>query len=283
MNHVFSSRADGGDRFFVGIQTSFTDRTTGEDFEGLFNVPTTSLPKLLYRADDFRETHGFWSDFIEPTSICEGDNFLTLNTYDRARFTWGFGQFGAHVPDGDFARFFRDLLRRPEAPDYFPNLNVDDGRIVKIETDRRTALESSQSTAALFDYLNPSSRALEDAEVFAGAKLIHWTTTHAEARDLQVFHMVDAIKRIQREADLRLGLDGKTADLCCVVCDIRHQGRAKFAAMQEALNASNPLAALFKLGQTAFPERIKTLRKEIAARGALFASKRWRREIGDFD
>jgi hypothetical protein len=279
---VFSARADGGDEFFVGVMTSFTDKTTGEDFEGLFNVPAKSLPKLLYKADDFHPTFGFWSDFVEPTAICEGRNFLTLNTYDRARFTWGFGQFGAHVPDGDFVRFFRDLLGRPEASDYFPNLKIKDGRVVKVDGDDEVALETALGTGPLLDYLNPSTSAVEDAEVVAAAKLIHWTTFHDEARQLQVLHMIDTFKRLQRQADERLGLDGQTADVCCVVCDVLHQGRGRYKTLLQALTASNPLAALLDIGRVTYPERIATLRTELAARGALFGSLRWRRSIGDF-
>src|SRR5215471_8124692 len=130
---AFQARADGEPAFFVGFQTSFTDKSSGQHFDGLFNVPTSRLQKLVYAPDEVRGTFGFWADFISPTAKCEGGNYLTLNTYDRARFTWGFGQFGAHVPDGDFVTFLRDLLDRPEAADYFPNLRVKEARIVKIE------------------------------------------------------------------------------------------------------------------------------------------------------
>jgi len=278
----FRARADNGDAFFVGLETSFSERSTGESFEGLFNTPTHELPTLIYEADDARPSFGFWADFIEPTARCEGGNFLTLNTYDRAKFTWGFGQFGAHVPDGDFVHFFRDLLDRPEAADYFPNLRVKDGRIVKVEGNNFIPMETAQSTKPLMDFLNPTTHAVEDAEVVASAKMIHWAANVADARSLQVLHMVGTFKRLMREADIRLGLDGKTADICLVICDIRHQGRAKFAAMQGALASSDPLAALLELGAHAYPDRIRTLKEEVEDRSALLRGKRWNRSGGDF-
>jgi hypothetical protein len=279
---TYRARADDSAPFFVGNQTSFTDRSSGEDFEGLFNVPSRQLPRLLYSAAEMRPLYGFWADFIAPTAACEGGNYLTLNTYDRARFTWGFGQFGAHVPDGDFVGFMRDLLDRPEASDYFPNLRVKSGRIVKETGDQTVPLESATSTRPLMDFLNPSTSAVEDAEAVAAAKLIHWATHVPQARELQALHMVNTFRRLMAEADRRLGLDGRSADICCVICDIRHQGRAKFSAMQAALNSSNPLASLLQLGSISYPERIRTLKRALNNAGDLFTGKRWNRTAGDF-
>jgi hypothetical protein len=278
----FRAKADGGAAFFVGNQTRFHDKPSGEDFEGLFNVPSKELPKLVYKADNVRATYGFWADFIEPTSRCEGGNFLTLNTYDRAKFTWGFAQFGAHVPDGDFVLFFRDMLRLPGAVDYFPELALKNDRINRVVGDRFIPLEDAASTRGLMDFLNPTTSAVEDAEVIAAAKLIHWTTNAVEAQSLQVKHMIAVFKRLVSEADRRLGLDGKTADLCLVICDIRHQGRAKFSAMQNALNAAKPLAELLALGSLTYPDRIKTLTQEVKARQVLLGGKTWNRAAGDF-
>lgn len=279
---VFQASADGGAAFFVGRQTSYHDRSANQDFEGLYNVPSKELPKLVYASDAGRDQFAFWADFIEPTAKCEGGNYLTLNTYDRARFTWGFGQFGAHVPDGDFVLFFRDLLGRPEATDYFANLAVKGGRIVKIKSGQATPLESATTTQPLMDYLNPTSAAIEDAEVIAAAKLIHWTTHIKAAQQLQVQHMIGTFKRLMREADTRLNLDRRPADVCCVICDIRHQGRAKYAAMQSALASANPLAALLKLGSISYPERVKTLETALTKAAGVFAGKTWSRSLGAF-
>jgi hypothetical protein len=283
VGRVFSCTADGGAPFFVGIQTMYQDKTSGQSFEGLFNVPTRQLPPLLYKADNYRASAGFWADFIEPTALCEGQNFLTLNTYDRARFTWGFGQFGAHVPDGDFVRFFRQLLGQPQSADYFPDLSVSQaGRIVRIQNGRQIDLESSTSTAPLLDYLNPSSSQVDDAEVIAGAKLIHWTTNHDNGRGLQVDQMVETFKRLMTDADRNVGLDGKTADLCCVVCDILHQGRGNYATIRKALRSGKPLAQLLAIGATSYRDRIKTLSDALEARSGVFIAKSWSRAAAAF-
>jgi hypothetical protein len=279
---TFRARADGGTPFFIGFETSYKDKSSGEDFEGLYNVPAKELPKLLYDAAALRPAFGLWADFIAPTARCEGGNYLTLNTYDRAAFTWGFGQFAAHVADGDFVVFFRDMLSRPEASEYFPNLRIADGRIVKIEGDTAVPLETAQSTRRLMRYLNPTTSAVEDAEVIAAAKLIHWTTRIAAARELQAHHMVGTFKRLLRHADARLGLDKRAADICCVICDILHQGRAKYKTMAQALATDEPLDELLKLGSIAYPERIKTLKAGLAAGAGEFAGKTWDRESGTF-
>jgi hypothetical protein len=274
---IYSATAGGGSAFFVGIQTQYTDKTTHETFSGLYNVPTKQLPKLLYTADAYRPTQDFWADFIEPTALCEGQNFLTLNTYDRARFTWGFGQFGAHVANGDFVTFFRNLLGKPEKNDYFPDLELVNGHIAKLQGSTAIPLESDSGTQGLLDYLNPSSPNIDDAEVFAAAKLIHWTTNFDDARQLQVTQMVDTFKQHMNEADRRLGLDGKTADICCAICDIRHQGRGTYPTMQSALSSANPLAQLLQIGGISYSDRVKTLKKALSDRSSLFTARKWSR------
>ncbi len=124
----FSCTADGGPPFFVGRRVPY------EGHIGLYNIFANSkLAKLNFEAVDFEVSHGFWAHFIEPTALCEGRNFLTLNTYDRAAFTFGFAQFAAHVPDGDFVQYFRAMLGLPEAEAYFPHLAVIGGRIHRLK------------------------------------------------------------------------------------------------------------------------------------------------------
>jgi hypothetical protein len=48
--HIFNARADGAAPFFVGCQTSYRDKSSGDDFEGIYNVPRRELPKLMYKA-----------------------------------------------------------------------------------------------------------------------------------------------------------------------------------------------------------------------------------------
>jgi hypothetical protein len=282
----FSARPDNGSPFPVGAKVRYRNKKSGVERFGLSNdtgyFGSDEAKKLLYVASDYEETYPFWSHFIEPTAMCEGQSFISLNTYDRARFTFGFGQFAAHVPDGDFLRWFRDMLQRPEAEDYFPNLEVRGGRVTKVEDDKAVALEDAGSTEALQRYLNPTLDDVEDAEVVAAAKLIHWTVTHPQSRLLQVQHMINTAQRLVKEADKRLGLDGRGADLCCVVMDVRHQGRAGFDDLQAALLAAKPFEALLQVGADGEPGRVSNLKHALMPRRAALQARKWSRSKGDF-
>ena len=149
----FSCKADGGPSYFVGRRVPYHGNI------GLYNVFAGSkLEKLNYQAADFQQPHGFWAAFIEPTAMCEGRNFLTLNTYDRAAFTFGFAQFAAHVENGDFVKYFRAMLGLPEAPDYFPHLGVVGGRICQTDGAVPVPLENDQTTKPLMNLSQSGSQ-----------------------------------------------------------------------------------------------------------------------------
>jgi hypothetical protein len=270
----------------IGAKVRYRNKKTGVERFGLSNdagnFGSAEAQKLLYTAADYRDVFPYWADFIEPTAICEGQSFISLNTYDRARFTFGFGQFAAHVPDGDFIRWFRDMLQRPEVLDYFPNMEVHGGRIVKVEETKTVPMEDGSSTQPLQLYLNPTLDDVEDAEVIAAAKLIHWTNAHPDARLLQVQHMIATARRLMKEADRRLGLDGRGGDLCCVVVDVRHQGRAGFDDLQAALARPKPFEALLEVGAQGEPGRVANLKAALASRRAGLAKKKWSSAAGDF-
>ncbi|MER8811258.1 hypothetical protein [Mesorhizobium australicum] len=282
----FSARPDNSAAFPIGLKVTYRNKKTGVERFGLSNdgnyFGSNEAKKQLYCAKDYESVYPFWCDFIEPTAICEGQSFISLNTYDRARFTFGFGQFAAHVPDGDFIRWFRDMLQRPEVVDYFPNLEVRGGRIVKVEDTKVIPMEDAASTEPLQLYLNPTLDDVEDAEVIAAAKLIHWTGAHPEARLLQAQHMINTARRLVTESDKRLGLDGIGADICCVVMDVRHQGRAGFDDLQAALRAKKPFEALLEVGGHGEPERVKNLKAALDTRRDGLKKKKWSRSMGDF-
>ncbi len=275
----YSCSADGGATFFVGRRVPYEGRI------GLYNIFAGSkLEKLNYSAQDFAQQHGFWASFVEPTALCEGRNFLTLNTYDSAGFTFGFGQFAAHVPNGDFVKYFRAMLALPNALEYFPHLGVINGRICTTDSAQPIALESDESTAGLMHYLNPDSGEVQDDEVIAAAKLIHWTSSFGPARDAQVTEMISAFKDDMTRADKRVGVDGRTADQCCVIADILHQGRGgkmTWPLIDAALKSTKPFDSLIAIGAPQWDSRKKKLRDAINARPE-FANKHWSRQQGDF-
>lgn len=282
----FSVRIDAEAIMPIGSKVRYRNKRTGVERFGLSNdagnFGSERARELLFLAHDYRGIYSFWADFIEPTAICEGQSFLSLNSYDRARFTFGFGQFAAHVPDGDFIHWFRDMLQRPEAIDYFPNLEVIGGRIFKREDGKAVAMETAESTEPLQLFFNPTLDDVEDAEVIAAAKFIHWTLMHQGARLLQVQHMVATAQRLVREADRRIVLDGLSADLCCIVMDVRHQGRAGYDELKAALLAKDPFAALLEVGAVSQPSRNDNLKAALASRRAALRGWIWSRAMGDF-
>ena len=276
----FFCTADGGAQFFVGRRVPYLNNI------GLYNIfGGSKLQVLNYNAADFAATHLFWATFIEPTAYCEGRNFLTLNTYDRAYFTFGFTQFAAHVPDGDFVSYFHSLLQLPDAANYFPNLKLVGGRITRMDGDGGpVALESAASTDLLKKYLNPTLQEVEDAEVIAAAKFIHWTSQSQPAREVQVTQMIKTFTGFMKRADARVGIDGRTADQCCVIADILHQGRGgsmTWPLVDAALKSATPFESLVEIGAPQWDGRKKTLKDAILARPD-FAARKWSRAKGDF-
>ncbi len=244
-----------GNRFFIGSRVPF------DGGKGLMNISGTLAQK--YDRSQFRAKFGFWADFIHPTAMAEGGLYHTLNTYDRAHFTFSFLQYAAHVPNGDFVVYLRALMKLPLASEYFPDLVLHNDRISRITDNGITALESDTSTSGLLDYLNPSIHEIEDTEVIQAAKFVHWAQNDAAHRETQikvgVAHFKDKMARYAQQ----YGLDGADEIICLVVADIRHQGRAKSSAIIAALQSANPLKALLTIGEPKYHERLATLRREI--------------------
>jgi hypothetical protein len=244
-----------GARFFIGSRVPF------QGGKGLMNVSGT--PAQKYTRGEFRDIYGFWADFIHPTAMAEGALYHTLNTYDRARFTFSFLQFAAHVPNGDFVVYFRSLLKLPLANEYFPDLRLENGRITKLTNSGLVALESDQTTKGLLDYLNPSLNQIEDTEVIQAAKFIHWVQNDPDHRRTQIDTGIALFKAKMVEYAERYGLDGKPDTTCLLVSDIRHQGRAKSPAILAAVQSSDPMRELLRIGEPQFHERLVVIRREI--------------------
>jgi hypothetical protein len=246
-----------GARFFIGSRVPYLGG------KGLANARGTAAQK--YNRAQFRDQYGFWADFIHPTAMAEGALFHTLNTYDRALFTFSFLQFAAHVPNGDFVVYLRALLKLPLAAEYFPDLVLVGERVCRVTEHGPMPLESDTSTAGLCDYLNPTSKEIEDTEVIQAAKFVHWAQNDALNRQTQIEVGIAHFRRNMAQYAVRYGLNGIAAPLCLVIADIRHQGRAKSPAIISALASHKPLDALLSLGSAIYPERVKVLRREINA------------------
>lgn len=246
-----------GKRFYIGSRVPYLDG------KGLVNGSGNSAQK--YDRVQFRDRYGFWADFIHPTAMAEGALFHTLNTYDRAFFTFSFLQFAAHVPNGDFVVYMRALLKLPMAAEYFPDLVLAGDRVCRLTDSGSVQLESDTSTAGLCDYLNPTVKEIEDTEVIQAAKFVHWAQNDALNRQTQIDVGIAHFRRNMVQYAGRYNLDGAAAAICLVVADIRHQGRAKSAAIISALVSPKPLDALLGLGAALYPQRVRVLRREINA------------------
>ena len=249
-----------GERFFVGNRVPFQGRL------GLMNLRDQSSP--LYDPAEYTNTFGHWAHFIAPTVKAESrGHFNCLNTYDRAGFTFGFLQFAAHVADGDFVKFFRALLQLDERTAYFPDLELRDGRIVQPTENGVVRLETAASSDPLKRYLNPSGGEVENREVLSAARFVHWCAHSKAHRETQVKVGVDTVRQKLRTAHNKINLDGRGDKVCFVVMDILHQGRGTFAAMKQIIQNNNDAVAYQKLltiGASNFPERIETIRAEVA-------------------
>ena len=248
-------------KFVIGNRTKY-----GEYF-GLIN--TQSFPGLVYNPADYFAQFGFWAYFIHPTSQGESKgSYLCLNTYDTAKFTFSFMQYGAHVPNGDFVKLFRKLLALPDAGDYFPKLVLKDSRIYyKGEDEVLKQLENDLSTQALMDYFNPSLLEIEPQELTCAARMVHWATYNPAHYKIQVETAIENYKDNLVSYSKRFGLNGFPAKVCQLICDIRHQGRAKNDAIANALNTNGDYELAFKnlcsLGGAAYSSRIDTVRNTI--------------------
>lgn len=248
-------------KFLVGKETVYLGN------EGLMNA---SIPAGgAYHPAEYVNDYGFWTHFILPTAKGESNcSFTCLNTYDRAQFTFGFMQYAAHVPNGDFVKFFRELLSLPSGSFYFPKLVVQDGRIFYLEnTGSLTQLESDASSQGLMDYLNPSLGGIENQELICSARMVHWATKDPANRLLQVKVAIEHFKTNMRRYALSYNLDGYPDKVCQVVCDIRHQGRATSQQIINALNTNGNYELaynrLLQLGQPKYASRIAAIRAVI--------------------
>ena len=248
-------------KFIIGKRAKY------HEYLGLSNTQVT--PGLVYNPADHVKDHGFWAYFIHPTSQGESKgSLICLNTYDTAKFTFSFMQYGAHVPNGDFVKLFRKLLALPNAGEYFSKLKLTGSRIFYDNgTDAPSQLENDTSTQALMDYLNPTLLDIEIKELACAARFVHWATYDAVHRNIQVETAIEGYKKNMIGYNKRYNLNGVPAKVCQMVCDIRHQGRAKNDAIISALNTNGNYELAFNnlcsLGAGNFAERITTVRNNI--------------------
>lgn len=229
---------------------------------------------VKYNPDDYRAEYGFWADLILPTAICESAAgfFNTINTWDRAHFTFGFMQFAAHVFDGDFAQYFRGLLAMPEAADYFPDLQLKNNLVHRKVNGDLVNLETNTEPTKLALYLNPNYQAVERVEVENAARFMHWSNNSLASRQRQVEVSVKTFRQILSQRAETFSLDGKLDKVCLVIADIYHQGRGgpnRQTLIKNALATSGDMEKAYRnlltIGQDKHAPRINTLKGKITS------------------
>jgi hypothetical protein len=271
------ARTAAGFKFVIGSATTFR-----QDFlrTGIKQGPQAAAQTEqfgVYAAADFTSSFGKWAHFIEPTLNAEGGaRFATLNTYDRAAFTFGAPQLAAHTPKENFVEYFRKLLALPEASQHFPDLSLRPGpggvtTIHKRDGNGWANLELATEVTRpngdkemqllkLMAYLNPSPTAVDQEELLAAARLMNWLKQDQRARALQIEVFIDTSKAKLAEAKRKMpAFTGADWKIALWIMDIRHQGRGTFPQMRDALTKADPVTALSKIGQASYPERIKTV------------------------
>lgn len=248
-------------KFIIGSKTNY------EGNFGLFNTSVTT--GLVYNPEHYVSEFGFWVYFIYPAAMPESSGyFKCLNTYDRAQFTSSFMQYAAHVPNGDFINFFKRLLQLPNASEYFRKLILSNNRInYKATNGTFSPLENDTSSQALMDYLNPSLNDVKNQELICEARFIHWASNDVNHREKQVAPAIELYKENIKSYHNRYGLDRVPANACQLICDIRHQGRAKSDRIAHTLNTNRnydkAFANLCTIGNTNYQSRINTVRNTI--------------------
>ncbi|EFL52406.1 Peptidoglycan-binding domain 1 protein [Solidesulfovibrio fructosivorans JJ]] len=279
---TFSATTASGEKFIIGSITTYTDdmHRTGL-FQGNAAIKD-SLRFGVYRGRDFVSDFGPWAHFIEPTLLAEGEaRFATLNTYDRAAFTFGAPQLAAHTPGRNFVAYFRQLLALPLADRHFPELALrpnSDGKItIHLQSDtgpvdleevvmvtRPNGVKEPQ-LAKLMAYCNTSPTAVDEVELLVAARLMNWLRLDPRAKQLQIAVFLAQAKENLEQAKTKVpGLVGSDWETALWIMDILHQGRGTYAEMRAALASANPKEALRRIGLSRYRTRIVTIAKAVA-------------------
>jgi hypothetical protein len=277
----FATPSTGGPAFLVGYTANFSDGDGAH--RGLAQTRFLSeIPKLFYDRKASEADFGLWSHFIWPTVVAEsaGGHHLLVNTYDRARFTFGFYQLAAHTPGDNLILLFRRLAALPKAKDYFPDLLLKNGKLHRQLPGSQVSLETVTSVqrpngkvedqlVAFMTYLNPDTLNVGEIEARHTARLMHWLLNDPEAVKASVGAALDIVRRKAKAIATTYALRGKPAELAIWVSDITHQGRGGKAAIKAALAKPThqaKLDALFAIGSenADYDGRRKAVRDKIA-------------------
>ncbi len=260
------ARIEDGPEFYVARRTAYGARV------GLAQIGRLSGP--IYDPSAYMAEFGPWAQLVYAIGASESANrFNRINSYDRAAFTFGFYQLGAHTPEENLVLLLREATKLPAFQRHFPELQLKDGRLHRVTEGRVTDLEvevynarhDEQQLENLMRYLNPVETQLDEAEIIHAARLVDLCENSPEFCALQVHTAIQITARKFRERyQPWYDLNGASDSICVAIADIHHQGRARKAQVRAALASTTPLANLTRLGEDKYPERCQSLRRMIA-------------------
>lgn len=278
----FYAKTASGCTFMIGTATQFTDDMNRVGlYQGASAIKDTLKLFGTYNATDFVAEFDQWAHFIEPTLIAEGGGrFASLNTYDRAAFTFGAPQFAAHTPGSNLILYLRELLKLKAADSHFPELRmhpnasgestlhldrngvfIDLEEVIQIV--RPNGKKASQ-LSLLMSYLNSSPTTIDAAELSAAARLMNWLRTDPKTKELQISIFIKSAKEKLAHAKVKVqGFDGNDWRIALWILDILHQGRGTYDQITDALLSSDREGSLKKIGWPKYKIRIKTLESAI--------------------
>jgi hypothetical protein len=269
------------DPVYVGMETK--PNPTTATFHGLVHhVPfLEAAGGTKYSVSDWTTDFGdIWPNLIVPTAKAESAlYFERINTYDRAKFTFGFFQAAAHYPEANFIIVLRDLLGLPEAREWFPELSLiqvngkmrvhrdDKGTLKNLETVTKIPRPEGRIEPQLVDFmdwLNPTLDVVEEEEIDVAARFCLWTKLSKGARRVQVKLAIQGLQ--ERMNYLKNELKNRPVAQCILAADSLYQGRARVAALKTALASADPYKELQRfVGGTNAPHkgRVDTVVAEI--------------------
>jgi hypothetical protein len=279
---VYRAVTASGFSFIIGSATSYHDDMSRVGLMQGTQSIQDSLQFGVYKAADFAAL-GQWAHFIEPTLNAEGGaRFATLNTYDRAAFTFGAPQFAAHTPRENLVEYVRLLLALPEARYYFPDLSLrpnGGGRTTIHRTQGSTFVDLEREVDVLrpngrrevqlvefMRYLNASPTAVDESELNAAARLMLWLKLDVRARQFQIDLFVATMKRKLAYVKTKVpAFTGANWEEALWIMDMRHQGRGSIQDIAAALAKPNRIVALRDIGAAKYKARINTVATAAAA------------------
>lgn len=251
------------EKFFVGREINKKGAKKSQSWHGLF-VPVSRYHGQRYDPADYESAIDHWAYVIDATAHCESKGFMNLvNTYDRAKFTFGFYQLAAHTPQDNLILLFRELISLGKAKDYFPELEIHNGALHRVDGDgSRSNLETifEKNLQFFMNYLNPRRFKMDPQEILHAARLIHWTMHDPKCREIQVRIAAEIVQqKMSQRYHPWYNLDGASDSICTIIADIHHHGRASKTTVRKALAQADPESALLNINHTKYKSRNERL------------------------